>query len=129
MRLNRVELFYAFATRTTRRRGDQPRLAPMQGRPPTAKPATRGNRLQPRPLVRGRPTTAKTPLQGQPPASMAGAYGRRQHPQPGHRWRLSAARPQGVAPWPGLPLARAAASRGSARARRQGGKERASASF
>ncbi|RWV82009.1 hypothetical protein GW17_00056523 [Ensete ventricosum] len=32
MRLNRVESFYAFIVRTTRRRGGQPWPAPMQGR-------------------------------------------------------------------------------------------------
>ncbi|RZS29311.1 hypothetical protein BHM03_00063023 [Ensete ventricosum] len=39
MRLNRVESFYAFAARTAGKRGGQPWLAPMQGRPHTARPA------------------------------------------------------------------------------------------
>ncbi|RWV90654.1 hypothetical protein GW17_00047129 [Ensete ventricosum] len=42
---------------------------------------------------------------------MVGACGRRQRPWPGRRWRLPAARPEGVAPWPGLLLARAVAGR------------------
>ncbi|RWW44729.1 hypothetical protein BHE74_00049491 [Ensete ventricosum] len=47
--------------KAARRRGGQPRPAPMQGRPPTARPAARGNRPRPKPLVgvvasmRGRP--------------------------------------------------------------------------
>ncbi|RZR80951.1 hypothetical protein BHM03_00007072 [Ensete ventricosum] len=44
MRLNRVESFYTFlllyAAKAARRRGGQPRPAPMQGRPPTARVTT-----------------------------------------------------------------------------------------
>ncbi|RWV85292.1 hypothetical protein GW17_00052928 [Ensete ventricosum] len=79
-----------FAAKATRRRGGQPRPAPMQGRPPTARPVARGSLQQMR-----------------SPAGMVGAYrggacGRRQRLRPGRRWRLSAARPQGAAPRPGL---------------------------
>ncbi|RRT41864.1 hypothetical protein B296_00042671, partial [Ensete ventricosum] len=42
---------------------------------------------------------------------MAGACGSRQHPRLGRKWRLPTARPQGVAPRPGLPLTRAVAGR------------------
>ncbi|RWW36628.1 hypothetical protein BHE74_00058334 [Ensete ventricosum] len=72
-----------------------PRPAPMQGRPPTARPAARGNRLRPRPPTRGRPVTAKALCRGsrrhaRTPAGMAGAYrddayGRRQRSRPGRK--------------------------------------------
>ncbi|RWV78741.1 hypothetical protein GW17_00060240 [Ensete ventricosum] len=44
-------------------------------------------------------------------ACRGGTCGRRQHPRPGRKGRLSAARPQGAAPRPGLPPARAVAGR------------------
>ncbi|RWW18102.1 hypothetical protein GW17_00017927 [Ensete ventricosum] len=101
------------------RRGSQLRPAPMQGRPPTTRPAVMGSRLRPRPPTRGRSATAKAPCRGscqhaRPPAGMAvacrgGACGRRQRPRPGHKGRLPTARPQGATPRPGLPPVRAAA--------------------
>ncbi|RWW48614.1 hypothetical protein BHE74_00045298, partial [Ensete ventricosum] len=94
--------------KAARRSGGQPRLAPMQGRPPTARPIVRGSRLRPRPPARWRPATAKAPCKGsrqhsRSPAGMVGACRggackHRQHPRPGRRGRLPAARPQGVAP-------------------------------
>ncbi|RWW73164.1 hypothetical protein BHE74_00018976, partial [Ensete ventricosum] len=93
--------------KAARSRGGQPRPAPMQGRPPTARPATakapcRGSRQHARSL-----------------ASMAGAcrgraYGHRQRPRLGRRGQLPDVRPQGVALRPGLPPARAAALAGAA---------------
>ncbi|RRT41285.1 hypothetical protein B296_00043825 [Ensete ventricosum] len=78
---------YVFAAKAARRRGGQPRLAPMQGRPPTARP-----RLSP--FARGLPAAARASLQGRS-ALLAGAAARRgnsglrAHP-------LAARRPQGA---------------------------------
>ncbi|RRT60180.1 hypothetical protein B296_00041207 [Ensete ventricosum] len=73
--------------KAARRRGGQPWPAPLQGRPPTARPAARGNWLRPRPHARGRSATAKAPHRGscqhaQSLVGMVGACGRRQRPQP-----------------------------------------------
>ncbi|RRT33692.1 hypothetical protein B296_00048573, partial [Ensete ventricosum] len=56
------------------RRGRQPRLAPMQGWPPTARPRAR-------PLARGRLAAAKASLQGRP-APLVGAAARRGDSRP-----------------------------------------------
>ncbi|RZR89879.1 hypothetical protein BHM03_00017666 [Ensete ventricosum] len=73
MRLNHVESFNAFATRTTRRRG-------------WSWLAARGSRLRPRPPARGRLTTTNHHLQGRPVAAKAplqGATARRANSQQG----------------------------------------------
>ncbi|RZS15417.1 hypothetical protein BHM03_00047254 [Ensete ventricosum] len=54
-----------FIVKAIRRRGGQPRPAPMQGRPPMVRP-------QPRPPTRGQLTAARASPQGRP-ASLAGA--------------------------------------------------------
>ncbi|RZS18712.1 hypothetical protein BHM03_00051021 [Ensete ventricosum] len=68
-----------------RRRVNQPRLAPMQGRPPTAKP-------RPRPPVRGRPAAARASPQGRP-APLTGATARRGGSRP-RAHLLATRRPQ-----------------------------------
>ncbi|RRT37223.1 hypothetical protein B296_00031401 [Ensete ventricosum] len=109
----------------------------MQGRPPIARPAARGSQLRPtttksplqgRPARKGQPPAAKAPYNGaaghgqnplcmgshqqaRSPVGMAGAYGHRQRSRPGRRWRLPTARPQVVAPRPGLPPTRAIVGR------------------
>ncbi|RZS14449.1 hypothetical protein BHM03_00046158 [Ensete ventricosum] len=63
--------------KAVRRRGGQPRLAPMQDRPPTARP-------QPRPPTRGQPAAARASPQGRPTllvgaaARMGNSYGHSQ---------------------------------------------------
>ncbi|RWV97044.1 hypothetical protein GW17_00040195 [Ensete ventricosum] len=84
MRLNRVESFNAFTTRTTRRRG-WPWLA------------ARGSRLRPRPLARGRLATANLPLQGRSVASKGPLQGGCRPPARGGRDRLPATHQQRTA--------------------------------
>ncbi|RWV79787.1 hypothetical protein GW17_00059026 [Ensete ventricosum] len=126
MRLNRVELFYAFLLRfhSEQRedggswppieatnhnqatcKGRRPRPGPLQGRLATARP------------LQGRLATAKVPcmgshLQRQPPTRAVGSPAAR--PQ----GVAPAVRPQRVTPRPGWSLTGLAANKGSAHARR-----------
>ncbi|RWW23582.1 hypothetical protein GW17_00012164 [Ensete ventricosum] len=105
------------------RRGSQPRPAPMQGRPPTAKALCKGgDRPRPKPLawatasMRGRPWAWLAPA-GVTPLGVGSARGQfagGDCPLRGRKGRLPAARMQGVAPRPRLPPVRAAAPAGAA---------------
>ncbi|RWV77698.1 hypothetical protein GW17_00061437 [Ensete ventricosum] len=65
MILNHVESFYVLLLRfRSDDNENEGRPTPMQGRPPTARPAARGSQLRPWPPAMGRPTTAKAPYRG-----------------------------------------------------------------
>ncbi|RWV82435.1 hypothetical protein BHE74_00043694 [Ensete ventricosum] len=80
-------------------------LTPIKGRPPTARPATRGSRLRPWPPARGRPATAKAPCRGsrqyaRSPTGVGSTHGqaaRGSRLRPGRKGQPPATRPQGAA--------------------------------
>ncbi|RWW20854.1 hypothetical protein GW17_00015015 [Ensete ventricosum] len=67
--------WYQSQAKGVKRRGGQPRPAPMQGRPPTARP-------RPRPPAIGRLVTTRASLKGRPVLPARGdAYGQKHHPR------------------------------------------------
>ncbi|RWV89392.1 hypothetical protein GW17_00048459 [Ensete ventricosum] len=98
------------------RRGDQPRPAPMQGRPPTVRP-------RPKSPARGQPIAARVSPQGRP-TSLAGAVACSATPAKGASYRAPG---RGCRPRPALLPARVAAPVAGVAVPWQGGCQRARA--